>query len=78
MHLLKWGGAVYQSADYHAVVYPDLHRRAGRASVCPLAFTKTYAMAGAALLAIVVIPILMGYWIRGKIPPESSNPLNRF
>ncbi len=35
-------------------------------------------MAGAALLAIVVIPILMGYWIRGKIPPESSNPLNRF
>lgn len=44
----------------------------------PLAFTKTYAMAGAALLAIVVIPILMGYWIRGKIPPESSNPLNRF
>ncbi|HCK2141223.1 TPA: CusA/CzcA family heavy metal efflux RND transporter [Escherichia coli] len=31
-----------------------------------------------ALLAIVVIPILMGYWIRGKIPPESSNPLNRF
>lgn len=44
----------------------------------PLAFTKTYAMAGAALLAIIVIPILMGYWIRGKIPPESSNPLNRF
>lgn len=44
----------------------------------PLAFTKTYAMAGAALLAIVVIPILMGYWIRGKIPKESSNPLNRF
>lgn len=35
-------------------------------------------MAGAALLAIIVIPILMGYWIRGKIPPESSNPLNRF
>ena len=44
----------------------------------PLAFTKTYAMAGAAFLAIVVIPILMGYWIRGKIPAESSNPLNRF
>ncbi|WP_426773469.1 efflux RND transporter permease subunit, partial [Pseudomonas aeruginosa] len=34
----------------------------------PPAFTKTYAMAGAALLAIIVIPILMGYWIRGKIP----------
>lgn len=44
----------------------------------PLAFTKTYAMAGSALLAIVVIPILMGYWIRGKIPVETSNPLNRF
>ena len=44
----------------------------------PLAFTKTYAMAGAAFLAIVVIPILMGFWIRGKIPAESSNPLNRF
>ncbi|XPE25128.1 efflux RND transporter permease subunit [Shigella sonnei] len=39
---------------------------------------KPTAMAGAALLAMVVIPILMGYWIRGKIPPESSNPLNRF
>ncbi|XEH08408.1 CusA/CzcA family heavy metal efflux RND transporter [Edwardsiella tarda] len=44
----------------------------------PLAFTKTYAMAGAAALAIVVIPILMGFWIRGNIPPESRNPLNRF
>ena len=44
----------------------------------PLAFTKTYAMAGAAALAIVVIPILMGFWIKGKIPAEASNPLNRF
>lgn len=44
----------------------------------PLAFTKTYAMAGSALLAIVLIPILMGYWIRGKIPAETRNPLNRF
>ncbi|MTD25530.1 CusA/CzcA family heavy metal efflux RND transporter [Erwinia sorbitola] len=44
----------------------------------PLAFTKTYAMAGAALLAITVIPVLMGYWIRGKIPQENRNPLNRF
>ena len=43
----------------------------------PLAFTKTYAMAGAAALAIIVIPILMGFWIRGKIPAENSNPLNR-
>lgn len=44
----------------------------------PLAFTKTYAMAGAAGLAIIVIPILMGYLIRGKIPSEASNPINRF
>ncbi len=44
----------------------------------PLAFTKTWSMAGAALLAIVAIPILMGFWIRGRIPAESSNPLNRF
>ena len=36
------------------------------------------SMAGAALLAIVAIPILMGFWIRGRIPAESSNPLNRF
>ncbi|WP_410954205.1 efflux RND transporter permease subunit, partial [Pseudomonas aeruginosa] len=43
----------------------------------PLAFTKTYSMAGAAALAIIVIPILMGFWIRGKIPAETSNPLNR-
>ncbi|MDO6407464.1 CusA/CzcA family heavy metal efflux RND transporter [Pantoea phytobeneficialis] len=43
----------------------------------PLAFTKTYAMAGAAALAIIVIPILMGLWIRGKIPAETRNPLNR-
>ena len=43
----------------------------------PLAFTKTYSMAGAAALAIIVIPILMGFWIRGKIPAENSNPLNR-
>ncbi|WP_181854579.1 efflux RND transporter permease subunit, partial [Klebsiella pneumoniae] len=43
----------------------------------PLAFTKTYSMAGAAALAIIVIPILMGFLIRGKIPAETSNPLNR-
>ncbi len=43
----------------------------------PLAFTKTYAMAAAAILAITLIPVLMGYLIRGKIPAEESNPLNR-
>ncbi len=43
----------------------------------PLAFTKTYAMAGAAILAITLVPVLMGYFIRGKIPPENKNPVNR-
>ena len=44
----------------------------------PLAFTKTYAMMGAALLAITIVPVLMGYLIRGKIRPEHKNPVNRF
>ena len=44
----------------------------------PLAFTKTYAMMGSALLAITIVPILMGYLIRGKIRPEKKNPVNRF
>ncbi len=43
----------------------------------PLAFTKTYAMAASAGLAITLIPVLMGYLIRGKIPNENSNPINR-
>ena len=43
----------------------------------PLAFTKTYAMAAAAILAITLIPVLMGYLIRGRIPEEQKNPLNR-
>jgi Cu(I)/Ag(I) efflux system membrane protein CusA/SilA len=44
----------------------------------PLAFTKTYAMAAAAGLSVTLIPVLMGYLIRGKIPREDANPLNRF
>jgi Cu(I)/Ag(I) efflux system membrane protein CusA/SilA len=44
----------------------------------PLAFTKTYAMAAAALLSITVVPVLMGYLIRGRIPPETANPINRW
>ena len=43
----------------------------------PLAFTKTYAMAAAAGLSVTLIPVLMGYLIRGRIPKEKSNPLNR-
>ena len=44
----------------------------------PLAFTKSYAMAAAAGLSVTLIPVLMGYLIRGKIPAEQKNPLNRF
>jgi copper/silver efflux system protein len=44
----------------------------------PLAFTKTWSMAAAAILAVTIVPILMGYFIRGKILPEKRNPVNRF
>ncbi|MEJ2391059.1 MAG: CusA/CzcA family heavy metal efflux RND transporter [Gammaproteobacteria bacterium] len=43
----------------------------------PLAYTKTYAMAAAAGLAVTLVPVLMGYFIRGRIPSESANPLSR-
>ena len=43
----------------------------------PLAFTKTYAMAAAAGLAVTLIPVLMGYLVRGRIPAERDNPINR-
>lgn len=44
----------------------------------PLAFTKTYAMAAAAALAITLVPVLMGYFIRGRVRGEKENPVNRF
>ena len=44
----------------------------------PLAYTKTYAMAAAAFLSITLVPVLMGYFIRGKIIAERRNPINRF
>lgn len=43
----------------------------------PLAFTKTYAMAASAGLAVTLVPVLMGYWIRGRIPVEERNPISR-
>ncbi|ARS26957.1 efflux RND transporter permease subunit [Sphingomonas sp. KC8] len=43
----------------------------------PLAFTKTYTMAGAAILSVTLVPVLMGWLIRGKIPSEQANPINR-
>ncbi len=44
----------------------------------PLAYTKTFAMAGAALLSVTLVPVLMMGFIRGKIMPEAKNPVNRF
>lgn len=44
----------------------------------PLAYTKTYAMAVAAGLGITLVPVLMGYFIRGRIPDEHANPINRW
>jgi len=44
----------------------------------PLAYTKTYAMAASAILAVTLIPVLMGYLIRGRIPEETKNPVNRW
>ena len=43
----------------------------------PLAFTKTYAMAAAAAISITLVPVLMGYFIRGRVTPEHKNPINR-
>ena len=44
----------------------------------PLAFTKTFSMAGAALLSVTLVPVLMMFFIRGRIMPEQNNPVNRF
>ncbi len=44
----------------------------------PLAFTKTYAMGAAAILSVTLVPVLMGWLIRGRIPAEQANPVNRF
>ncbi len=55
----------------------SLEGQAGRL-FSPLAYTKIYAMAAASGLAVTLIPVLMGYFIRGKITPEHKNPVNRF
>ena len=44
----------------------------------PLALTKTFAMGAAALVSVTIVPVLMGYFVRGRIRPESANPLNRW
>ncbi len=44
----------------------------------PLAFTKTFSLAGSAVIAITLVPVLMYYFMRGKMPPESANPVSTF
>ncbi len=44
----------------------------------PLAFTKTYSMAAAAILAVTIVPVLIGYFVRGKMRPEEANPITKF
>jgi copper/silver efflux system protein len=44
----------------------------------PLALTKTFAMASAAVLSVTVVPVLMGYFVKGRIRPEAANPVNRW
>ncbi|MRG35774.1 CusA/CzcA family heavy metal efflux RND transporter [Shewanella sp. XMDDZSB0408] len=44
----------------------------------PLAFTKSYSMAASAILAITLVPVLLGFFVRGHITPEHKNPINRF
>lgn len=53
-----------------------LERQEGRL-FGPLAFTKTCAMAGAAIMSVTLIPVLMGYLVRGRISAEQANPLSR-
>jgi hypothetical protein len=71
-------GAVLQPADHHAELPAGVHLQAQEGRLfAPLAYTKTYAMAAAAGLAVTLVPVLMGYLIRGRIPNETKNPLNR-
>ena len=74
------GPALFFSLTIIAVSFLPVFALTGQSGrmFSPLAFTKTYAMAASAVLAITVVPVLMGYLIRGRIPPEGRNPVNRF
>ncbi len=74
------GPALFFSLTIIAVSFLPVFALTGQSGrmFSPLAFTKTYAMAAAAVLAITVVPVLMGYLIRGRILPEERNPINRF
>ena len=74
------GPALFFSLTIIAVSFLPVFALTGQSGrmFAPLAYTKTYAMAAAAFLAITLVPVLMGYLIRGKIQPEAKNPVNRF
>jgi Cu(I)/Ag(I) efflux system membrane protein CusA/SilA len=74
------GPALFYSLTIIAVSFLPVFALTGQSGrmFAPLAFTKTYAMASAALLSVTVVPVLMGYLVRGRILPEARNPLNRF
>jgi Cu(I)/Ag(I) efflux system membrane protein CusA/SilA len=74
------GPALFYSLTIIAVSFLPVFALTGQSGrmFAPLAFTKTYSMAAAALLSITVVPVLMGYLVRGRIPREAANPINRF
>lgn len=74
------GPALFYSLTIIAVSFLPVFALTGQSGrmFSPLAFTKTYSMAAAALLSITIVPVLMGYLIRGRILPEAKNPINRF
>jgi len=73
------GPALFYSLMIIAVSFLPVFALTGQSGrmFTPLAFTKTYSMAAAAILSITIVPILMGYLIRGRILPEHKNPVNR-
>ncbi len=74
------GPALFYSLSIIAVSFLPVFALTGQSGrmFAPLAFTKTYSMAAAAFLSITVVPVLMGYLVRGRILPEAKNPINRF
>jgi Cu(I)/Ag(I) efflux system membrane protein CusA/SilA len=77
---LEVGPALFFSLLVIAVSFLPIFALTGQEGklFAPLAFTKTYAMAAAAALSVTLVPVLMGYFIRGRIRGEQHNPLNRF
>jgi Cu(I)/Ag(I) efflux system membrane protein CusA/SilA len=74
------GPALFFSLVIIAVSFLPVFALTGQSGrmFAPLAFTKTYSMAAAALLSVTLVPVLMGYLIRGRILAEAKNPINRF